>query len=90
LATAANVYMKISGLGMCDNRWTIDSFRPWIETCIEAFGTNRVVFGTNWPVDRMYSSYPDVINAYAAIIAPYTETEQRAMFSGNAERLFNI
>jgi predicted TIM-barrel fold metal-dependent hydrolase len=90
LATADNVYMKISGLGMCDNRWTIDSFRPWIETCIEAFGTDRVVFGTNWPVDRMYSSYPDVINAYATIISTYTEPEQTAMFSGNAERLFNI
>jgi predicted TIM-barrel fold metal-dependent hydrolase len=90
LATAHNVYMKISGLGMCDNRWTIDSFRPWIETCIEAFGTDRVVFGTNWPVDRMYSSYPDVINAYATIIASFTESEQQAMFSGNAERLFKI
>jgi predicted TIM-barrel fold metal-dependent hydrolase len=38
----------------------------------------------------MYSSYPDVINAYATIISDYSETEQRAMFSGNAERLFNI
>jgi predicted TIM-barrel fold metal-dependent hydrolase len=90
LATAHNVYMKISGLGMCDNRWTIDSLRPWIEACIEAFGTDRIVFGTNWPVDRMYSSYPDVINAYATIIASYTESEQQAMFSGNAERLFKI
>lgn len=90
LATASNVYMKISGLGMCDNRWTIDSLRPWVEACIESFGTDRVVFGTNWPVDRMYSSYPDVINAYAAIIAPYSEAEQQAMFFRNAERLFNI
>ena len=57
---------------------------------IEAFGVDRVVFGTNWPVDRMFSSYPDVINAYAEIIADFTHDEQVRMFSGNAERLFRI
>ena len=90
LATADNVFMKISGLGMFDGRWTIDSIRPWILRCIQAFGTRRVVFGSNWPVDRMYSSYPDIINAYATIISDFTDAEQRAMFSGNAERLFRI
>jgi predicted TIM-barrel fold metal-dependent hydrolase len=49
-----------------------------------------VVFGTNWPVDRMFSSYPDLVDAYAAIIADFTPAEQRAMFAGNAERLFRI
>jgi predicted TIM-barrel fold metal-dependent hydrolase len=90
LAVADNVYMKISGLGMRDPQWTIESLRPWVNTCIEAFGTQRVVFGTNWPVDRMYSSYPDVLDAYAALIVEYTEDEQRAMFAGNANRLFRI
>ena len=55
-----------------------------------AFGSDRVVFGTNWPVDRMFSSYPDIVNAYAAIISGFTKAEQTAMFSGNAERLFRI
>ena len=48
------------------------------------------MFGTNWPVDRMFSSYPDVINAYAEIISGFAAAEQMAMFSGNAERLFRI
>ena len=90
LARAANVVMKISGLGMMDRRWTIASLRPWALGSIEAFGVDRVVFGTNWPVDRMFSSYPDLINAYAAIIADFTADEQTAMFSRNAERLFRI
>ena len=83
--------MKISGLGMRDP--LLDrrqSIRPYVLGSIEAFGTDRVVFGTNWPVDRMFSSYPDVINAYAEIIAGFSESEQTAMFSGNAERLFRI
>jgi predicted TIM-barrel fold metal-dependent hydrolase len=90
LARADNVVMKISGLGMMDRLWTVASLRPWVLRSIEAFGVDRVVFGTNWPVDRMFSSYPDLINAYATIISGFTKDEQTAMFSRNAERLFRI
>ncbi|MBV9702257.1 MAG: amidohydrolase family protein [Methylobacteriaceae bacterium] len=90
LSVADSIVMKISGLGMYDRTWTVDSLKPWVLGSIEAFGTSRVVFGTNWPVDRMFSSYPDLVNAYAKIIEGFTPEEQRAMFSGNAERLFRI
>jgi predicted TIM-barrel fold metal-dependent hydrolase len=90
MAKSPNVTMKISGLGMCDPLWTIESIRPYVLGSIEAFGVDRVVFGTNWPVDRMFSSYPDVINAYAEIISGFTHEEQVSMFSANAERLFRI
>ena len=59
-------------------------------TCIETFGVERSFFGTNWPVDRLYSSYPDVVNAYAEIIKGFSRTEQEHMFSKNAERIFRI
>lgn len=90
LARAENVMMKISGLGMRDPSWTIDSIRPWILECIEAFGTDRCVFGTNWPVDRLYSSYPDLIAAYRTAIGDFSPAEQQAMFSLNAERIYSI
>jgi predicted TIM-barrel fold metal-dependent hydrolase len=89
-ADAPNVVIKISGLGMCDNAWTVDSLRPWVLGCIEAFGVERSVFGTNWPVDRLYSSYGDVVNAYEEIIADFSAGEQEALFSKNAERIFRI
>lgn len=89
-AGAPNTVVKISGLGMCDNQWTVDSIRPWVETSIEAWGTERSFFGTNWPVDRLYSSYGDVVTAYAEIISGYSHDEQAALFSGNAERVFRI
>ncbi len=82
--------MKISGLGMADRLWTIDSLKPWVLGCIEAFGVDRVVFGTNWPVDRLFSSYPDIVNAYRTLISGFSQDEQTKMFSGNAERLFRI
>ena len=90
LARANNVVMKISGLGMMDWLWTVESIRPWVLGSIDAFGVDRVVFGSNWPVDRMFSSYPDLINAYAVIIANFTKDEQAKMFSRNAETLFRI
>ena len=90
LAEAANVVIKVSGLGMGDNDWTVDSWRPWVLTCIETFGVERSFFGTNWPVDRLYSSYGDVLDAYAEIISGFSRDEQVAMFSANAERIFRI
>jgi predicted TIM-barrel fold metal-dependent hydrolase len=90
LAGAPNVVCKISGLGMCDNAWTVDSIRPWVLACIEDFGLERSFFGSNWPVDHLYSSYPDVLDAYATIISDFTEAEQTALFSANAERIFRI
>jgi predicted TIM-barrel fold metal-dependent hydrolase len=89
-AGAPNTVVKISGLGMCDNMWTVDSIRPWVAHCIEAFGVERSLFGTNWPVDRLYSSYGDVVDAYADIISEYSESEQEALFSKNAERVFRV
>lgn len=98
LAEAENVLIKISGIGMFvpllqqrpQQFWTLDGIRPWVLACIEAFSPQRVVFGTNWPVDRMYSSYPDIVNAYRTILGQFSEEEARAMFAGNAERIFRI
>lgn len=89
-AGARNTVVKISGLGMGDNRWTVDSIRPWVESSIDAFGIERSFFGTNWPVDRLFSSYGDVLDAYAEIVSGYSESEQEALFSKNAERVFRI
>lgn len=90
VAQAPNVVVKISGLGQGDHRWTVDSLRPWVLACIEAFGPDRAFFGTNWPVDRLYSSYGDVLDAYAEIVADLGAAEQRALFAGNAERIFRL
>jgi predicted TIM-barrel fold metal-dependent hydrolase len=90
LARAPNVVVKISGLGQADHRWTVGSLRPWVLECIDLFGTERAFFGTNWPVDRLYSSYGDVVDAYAEIISGFPETDRHALFHGNAERIFRL
>ena len=90
LAEAENAVVKVCGLGVVDHAWTVDSIRPYVLGCIEAFGVERTFFGTNWPIDRLYSSYGDILDAYEAVVADFSEPERRALFSGNAERIFRV
>lgn len=90
MAQPANTVCKISSLGMRDQRWTVESLRPWVETCLEAFGPRRCFFGSNWPMDSLFSAYPDLINAYRTLVSGYTEGEQRDLLSGNATRIFRL
>jgi predicted TIM-barrel fold metal-dependent hydrolase len=90
LASAPNTVVKISGLGMCDHGWTVGSLRSWVLTCIELWGVERSFFGTNWPVDRLFSSYGDVLAAYWEIIDDLADPEKTALFHGNADRIFRL
>ncbi|HVX43474.1 MAG TPA: amidohydrolase family protein [Mycobacteriales bacterium] len=90
IAEAPNVICKVSGLGMNRPGWTVESLRPWVRHCIETFTPDRCVFGTNWPVDRLYGPYEAYVRAFLEIIAEYDESEQIAMLRGNAERLYRI
>ncbi len=90
IAKAPNTVVKISGLGMCDHAWTLASIRPWVLECIDAWGTERAFFGTNWPVDRLFSSYRDVVEAYRELISDLTTGEQEALLSANADRVFRL
>ena len=85
-----NVRCKISGLGMGDNHWTVDSIRPYVLHCIETFGVERCFFASNWPVDWLWSSYEAVVDAYTEISSGFSDDERAAMFSENAETLYRI
>ena len=89
-ARADNVICKISGLGMGDNHWTVDSIRPYVLACIETFGTERSLFATNWPVDSLWSGYDAIPSAYDEITRAFSDSEREALFSANAERLYRV
>lgn len=90
LAAQPNVSVKISGLGMFDHRFTIDSLRPLVLETIDAFGTDRAMFASNFPVDKLFSDYPTLWAAYAGIVAGCSEDEQAALFRTNAERIYRL
>jgi predicted TIM-barrel fold metal-dependent hydrolase len=91
LAGAPNVTCKISGVGMTDPRFTAESLRRWIDTPLEAFGADRCVLGSNWPVDRLYSSYDVIMDIYRdRVSALFGEEDQRKVLSGNAARIYRL
>jgi predicted TIM-barrel fold metal-dependent hydrolase len=90
LARCPNVVVKLSGYGMTDNRWTVDSIRPFVRGPIEWFGPERAMFGSNFPVDRLMADYDRLWDAYRALVADLSPDEQTALLRGTAERVYRI
>lgn len=90
LASVETVTCKVSGLGMTDPRFTAASLRRWVETCLEAFGPDRLVVGSNWPIDRLYSSYDVVMGIIRDFVAELSVDEQERILAGNARRLYRF
>lgn len=90
LATAENVTMKISGLPMTDPRFTKESLRPWAEASVDAFGPQRCVIGSNWPVDRLFCSYPTIIDFTRDYIASLSQSEQEAICNKTAKNIYKF
>jgi predicted TIM-barrel fold metal-dependent hydrolase len=90
LAQQPHVAVKISGLAMLDWHWTLDSLRPFVLRTIETFGTERCLFASNFPVDRLFGSFERQYDAYRSIVAGFSDTERSRMLADNAERIYRI
>jgi predicted TIM-barrel fold metal-dependent hydrolase len=90
LASLPNVYCKISGLGMFNHDWNTDDIRPIVESCIEIFGPERSMFGSNFPVDKLHASYNKVWGAFEDIVAGLEEDDQARLFGGTARAFYGI
>lgn len=90
LASCSNVAAKISGLAMFDHHWTIESFRPYVLEAIDAFGVDRCMFASNFPIDGLHAGYADLWHAYAAIIAGVTDAERHQLLCANAARIYRL
>ena len=65
-------------------------WKPYIEACIEAFGVERCMFESNFPVDRGACDYATLWNAFKRIAAGYSADEKTALFSGTASRVYRL
>jgi predicted TIM-barrel fold metal-dependent hydrolase len=90
LAALPQVCVKISGLGMFDTTWTPAGIRPLILETLEVFGTDRAMFASNFPVDKLFSDFPAVWRAFAGSVADLTDAEQSALLHDNARRIYRI
>lgn len=90
LAAAPNVAVKISGLGVANPGWTVESIRPLVLDTIEAFGPDRCLVGSNFPVDRLTGTYADVFEALRAITSDFSAEDRRKIFHDNAVRIYRL
>ncbi len=90
LAANANVVAKISGLGMLDWTWTTESIRPFVLETIDIFGIDRCMFASNFPVDKLYSSFKTLYGAFETIVAAFSAEEQAKLFYDNAARWYRL
>ncbi len=92
LARCPNVVCKISGVATeADHeRWTPQELRPYIDTAIEAFGFDRILFGGDWPVCTQAISYDRWIRLLEEILAGVDEADQRKFWHDNAVRVYRL
>jgi predicted TIM-barrel fold metal-dependent hydrolase len=103
IAALPNTYVKLGGLGMKMIGFTFfentdppssedlaKAWRPYIETCIEAFGPQRSMFESNFPVDKGTCSYQVLWNAFKRIAAGYSADEKAALFSDAAAKAYRL
>ncbi|WP_447928230.1 amidohydrolase family protein [Vreelandella sp. EE27] len=90
LARQPNIAVKLSGFGMLDHHWSVGSIRPLILEALDAFGVERCLFASNYPVDGLYAGYQDIWRAYAQIVADASQAEHQALFVKNARRIYRI
>ena len=90
LAKCGNVAAKISGLGMFDPQWTIDSTRIFVEKTIQIFGIDRCMFASNFPVDKIFNTFDNYWESFKEITKNYSENDKKLLFSSNAEKFYRI
>lgn len=92
VAAHENVYCKVSGLVTeADwNHWQPADFRPYLDTVVEAFGPERLIYGSDWPVCLVAASYTRMLGLVQDYFAPFSQAEQDLIFGGNAVRFYGL
>lgn len=103
LADCPNVVVKLGGLGMRiglfdwaaqagppDSQALAQAYAPWVQACIEAFGAERCMFESNFPVDQYSGSYRTLWNAFKRLASGASPSELQALFSGTARRVYRL
>ena len=83
-----NIVCKLSGLAMPFGSMSADAFAPWLEYAIEAFGVDRCMFASNFPVDAMYGTFDELYAAFSTVTAGIDGESRDKLFATNAERVY--
>jgi predicted TIM-barrel fold metal-dependent hydrolase len=90
MAVCPNIAIKVSNFGAYGPDKSLPALRATVMACIDAFGTDRSLFGTDYPVARRNMTYAAMVAAFTEIIAPFSADEQRALFHDNTRRWYGF
>lgn len=90
LGEREHVSCKLSGMvtEVRDNGWDVQVLKPYVDTVLEAFGADRILFGSDWPVCLLRSSYDIWLETVTTLISELSTTEQSAIMGENAKRIY--
>jgi len=92
LARRPHISCKLSGMVTeADfHNWTIEDLQPYVETALEAFGPERLLFGSDWPVCTVASSYKRWLDVVKQCTAGLTSDEQDKILGENAQKFYGL
>jgi L-fuconolactonase len=91
LAAEPNVTAKLSGLVTeAGPQWTVDALRPYVDVALEAFGPDRLMAGSDWPVCLLAASYDEVFDAASLLCSGLSAAERAEVFGGTAARVYRL
>lgn len=92
IAQYKNVYCKISGMVTEADyqHWKLSDFKPYLDAVVNAFGTNRIMFGSDWPVCLVAASYTKMMDIVKDYFSSFSGTEQNDFFGNNASAFYNL
>jgi L-fuconolactonase len=90
LAQRPGTYCKLSGLAMTLHSVSLDAQRPWLEAAIEAFGAQRCMFASNFPVDSLFGTFGRLYATYEAVAGELDAAARQALFAGTARQVYRL
>jgi len=92
LAKSPNIYCKISGLVTEADwkNWKKEDFSPYLDLIFKAFGTNRIMFGSDWPVCKLAAEYHQQLEIIESYISSFSIEDKKKIMGENTIRFYNI
>ncbi|MBI3513431.1 MAG: amidohydrolase family protein [Proteobacteria bacterium] len=90
LAACPNVVSKLSGLGTFEHQCAVALWRPVIEETVALFGAARCLFGSNLPIEKLWTTYARIVAVMRECLAACTPAERRAIFHDTAARVYRL
>ena len=92
IAKHPNVWCKVSGMVTEADwkEWSKEDFKPYLDVVVNAFGADKIMFGSDWPVCQVAASYKEVVDIVKDYFSSFSESEQQKIFGGNAAAFYNL